>query len=200
VRHGQPPYRIEGVLVLGARRLEELEPRRRGEEEVAHLDPRARRMGAGLGPLDRARLDRQAPGAVGIGGPAGEGETADGADRGQRLAAEAQGVDAQQIVVGELGGGVAHHREFELVRAHTQAVVAHRDEVPAAGQGGHLDAAGAGVEGVLHQLLDRRGGPFDHLAGGDAVDGRFRKDADGHRPSPSMRYCRARRLPSSTAG
>ena len=38
----------------------------------------------------------------------------------------------------------------------------------------------AGVEAVLHQLLDRRRRPLDHLAGGDAVDDGFRKPADAH--------------------
>ncbi len=38
----------------------------------------------------------------------------------------------------------------------------------------------AGVEGVLDQLLDDRGGALDHLAGGDLVDEFAGKDTDGH--------------------
>ena len=33
-----------------------------------------------------------------------------------------------------------------------------------------LDMRGPGVEAVLHQLLDHRGGAFHHLASSDAVD------------------------------
>ena len=34
-----------------------------------------------------------------------------------------------------------------------------------------VDPARSGIEGVLHQLLDRGGGPRDDLAGRDSVDG-----------------------------
>ena len=44
----------------------------------------------------------------------------------------------------------------------------------------HIDARGAGVDGVFDQLLHRRGRPLDHLAGGDAVDQIGRKDANRH--------------------
>ena len=42
----------------------------------------------------------------------------------------------------------------------------------------HLDPAGAGVDRVLDQLLDHRGRPLDHLAGGDAVGDGFGQAAD----------------------
>jgi hypothetical protein len=43
-----------------------------------------------------------------------------------------------------------------------------------------LDPRGAGVDGVVDQFLDGARGPFDHLAGGDAVDGFGRQATDGH--------------------
>ena len=53
------------------------------------------------------------------------------------------------------------------------AVILHQDQVGAAIGGGDVDAGGAGVERILHQLLHRRGRTLHHLAGGDAVDGAF---------------------------
>ena len=41
-----------------------------------------------------------------------------------------------------------------------------------------LDLAGAGVDGVLHQLLHHRGRPLDHLAGGNLLGQLGRQDAD----------------------
>ena len=43
---------------------------------------------------------------------------------------------------------------------------------PSAAVGEDVDAARAGVDGVLHQFLDHAGRPLDHLAGGDAVKNR----------------------------
>ena len=102
------------------------------------------------------------------------------ADRGQRLAAEPQRADLQQVLVVELGGGVAIHREREIGRGHAAAVVGDADPTPSAAIGEDVDPAGAGVDGVLDQFLDHAGGALDHFAGGDAVDDLFGKLADGH--------------------
>ena len=72
---------------------------------------------------------------------------------------------------------------------HAAAVVGHLDAVDAAVVERDGDARGAGVERVLHQLLHRRGRALDHLAGGDAVDGVRRQDADrGHARGAEVRY------------
>src|SRR3546814_14039517 len=68
----------------------------------------------------------------------------------------------------------------ELVAVHAAAIVAHRDEALAAVAQGDLGAPGAGVDGVLHQLLDGGGRPLDHLAGGDAVDQIGGQQTEGH--------------------
>ena len=73
---------------------------------------------------------------------------------------------------------MAQHRERQLVGVHAGAVVGHLDAVDAAAVERDGDAGGAGVERVLDQLLHRRRGPLDHLAGGDAVDRRLRQQAD----------------------
>ena len=84
-----------------------------------------------------------------------------------------------EVVVGELRGGVAQHRERQRAGVHAGAVVGYLDPVDTAGVERHGDPGGARIERVLHQLLHRGRRPLDHLAGGDAVDGVGRQDADG---------------------
>ncbi len=88
--------------------------------------------------------------------------------------------DVEQVLVGELGGGVPLHRQRQIGRAHAGAVVGHTDQRQTAGRRHHLDVGGPGIERVLDELLHHAGGPFDHLAGGDAVDGRRAQLANGH--------------------
>ena len=73
---------------------------------------------------------------------------------------------------------VALERQVRLVRRHARAVVADADEPEPAALDLDLDAARAGVERVLDQLLDHRGGPLDHLAGGDLIGQLGRQHAD----------------------
>jgi hypothetical protein len=102
------------------------------------------------------------------------------ADRGQGLAAEAERGDLHQVVAVKLGGGMALDRKLEVGAAHAGAVVGDTDQPAAAAVGRDLDAGRAGIERVFDQLLDHAGRAFDHLAGGDAVDGGFGQAADGH--------------------
>ena len=60
------------------------------------------------------------------------------------------------------------------------AVVRHPQEGDAALAGLDRDLAGVGVEGVLDQLFGDGGGPFDHLAGGDAGGLFGSEHPDGH--------------------
>ena len=110
----------------------------------------------------------------------GDRQPRHGADRRQRLAAEAERADRDQIVVGELRGGVAFDRERQIGARHALAVIADADQPAAAAVGEDVDAARAGIERVLDQLLDHARRTLDHLAGGDAVDDGFGKLADGH--------------------
>ena len=73
---------------------------------------------------------------------------------------------------------MAAQRQPRLVAAHAAAVVDDADQPPPAALDLDLDAPRAGVERVLDQLLDHRGRPLDHLAGGDLVDHVVRQDLD----------------------
>lgn len=108
-------------------------------------------------------------------------QAADRGDRRQRLAAEAQRGHRFQVVDGsDLAGGVAAHRQRQLLGRDAAAIVADADQADAAFLQVDIDALGARVERVLDQLLHHGGGPLDHFAGGDLVDEGVRELADAH--------------------
>ena len=170
-------------IALGARRLQEFEARRGREEQIAHLDPGARGMRCRQRRRFPARLDHDLPGALGIRRPRGDPHPADRADRRQRLAAEAERVDAQEVVLGQFRGAVPLDRQDQFFRGHAGAIVGDRDQCLAAFFQGDVDARGAGVDRVLDQLLDRRSRPLDDFAGSNAVDEDRRQQTDRHPPS-----------------
>jgi hypothetical protein len=103
--------------------------------------------------------------------PAEEPHPGDGADGGQGLAAEAERRDAEEVVGGgELAGGVGLEREHQFVVGDAVAVVGDAEQLAAALFDVHPDLAGAGVQGVLDELLHGAGGPLDHFPGRDLVD------------------------------
>ena len=61
-------------------------------------------------------------------------------------------------------------RQAAVVRTHPEPVVGHRDQLASRTPQRDLDAARAGVEAVLDQLLHDRGRALDNLPGGDLVD------------------------------
>src|SRR6202043_2886361 len=103
------------------------------------------------------------------------------ADRGQLLTPEAERGDRLQIIeTGDLAGRMPRQRHRQLAGRDTAAVVAHPYQSDAAPLDVDLDTRGSSVQRVLGELLDDRGRPFDHLAGGDLVDEFAGKNTDGH--------------------
>ena len=167
-------------LRLGAIRLQKFEPRRRRREEFNDLDARAIARGRRLHRALVAAIDDDRP-AVGVVGAArGDGEPRYRADRRQRLAAKAERVDGQEIAARQFRGGVTLHRELQVVARHAGAVIGDADEAPPARLDDHLDGARSCIQRVLDQLLDGRGRPLDHLAGGDTVDENGIEPANRH--------------------
>ncbi len=141
------------------------------EEQIPHLDARPGEEAAGLEATEASPLDRHGPPLLGILGPAGEGEAAHGGDGREGLAAEPEGGDGEEVLLGaELARGVALQGHEEVVPPHAAAVVLHEDAPLSPGNKLHRDSGGSRVQGVLHQLFHHRGGPLDDLARGDLVD------------------------------
>ena len=148
-------------------------------EEVAHLD---------RGPQGRAcRFDR--PGEAAAQGEAGAqigtrdaAETIDlgrRRDAGQRLPAEAEAAQSEQVVrLAQFGGGVALEGERQLIGGDAAAVIGEGDQPQPGLLGRDGDAGGARIERVLDQLLHHRGGALDHLARRDLRRHRGRQRAD----------------------
>ena len=180
VAERQPADDVGDGLRLGAVGFEELEPRRRRDKEVARLDPRPDRAGARGDRALRPVLDEKPQARRRAGRAGADLEPRDRGDRGQRLAAEAEGHDGGQIAVGDFRGGVALDREREVGFVHAAPVVGHADETAAARLDRDLDRPRAGVERVLDQFLHRRSRPLDHLARGDAIDKQGIETANWH--------------------
>src|SRR5207253_1942901 len=77
-----------------------------------------------------------------------------------------------------LAGGVTGECQGQVVGQDTGTVVHDPDEVRAALFDFDVDAAAAGVHGVLKEFLDHAGGPLDDLARGDLGDDRGRQLVD----------------------
>jgi hypothetical protein len=104
----------------------------------------------------------------GVGGARRDGDGGHGGDRGQRLAAKAEGGHVFEVGQrGDFGGGVAGQRERQLLGRDAAAIVGDRDAFDAAFLEADGDLGGAGVERVFQQFLDHRRRPLDHLAGGN---------------------------------
>ena len=103
-----------------------------------------------------------------IGGARGQCQLRNRRDGRQRLAAKSQRQHAFEVGQrGDLGRGMARQRQRQFFRRDAAAVVADRDALDAALVEPDRDLGGAGVERVFQQLLDDRGRPFDHFAGGN---------------------------------
>ena len=181
MRQRQLGQGAEARRELGRGRFEKLEPCGRVEEEIADLHARAG-VGRDLEPLlDRPALAGQPEPVRRSARAARQREARDGADRRQRLTAEPECRDRVEILVArQLGRRVALEGQRQLVGRHPDAVVGDADERGPAVAQIDRDRQGSGVQRVLHQLLDGRGGALDDLSGGDLVDEVIGQSADRH--------------------
>ena len=180
-RQRQPLHHVGDGGALDALRLHEFQPRRRGVEQVAHLDTRARRKGRRL----ELRLATAIDGDfVGI------------------TSAFARGFESTSLATAPIEGSASPRKpsvtiaersssaSFEVAwrstaRARSSAPMpepssADADQPQAAAGDRDIDAARAGVDRVLDQLLDDAGRSLDDLTRGDAVDEVRRQLTDGH--------------------
>ncbi len=175
-QRAQPLFDMPQFGALGA---QEFAPRRHVVEQLAHFHRGARCMRARGHLADLPTFDLQCRTVLIMGTARGQGETADRSDRRQRFATETQrGHRFQFVQVGDLAGGVPRNRQRQLLCGNAAAVVADADQAHTAFFQLDIDAAGAGIDRVLNQLLDHRCGSFDHFTGGNLVDQDFRQRPD----------------------
>ena len=67
----------------------------------------------------------------------------------------------------EFAGGMPEQAQGRFFRPHAAAVIGHPDLAAAAFGNLDADGAGAGIQGVFHQLFDHRGRAGDDFTGGD---------------------------------
>ena len=199
---GKLRQRARDVAGLGPVGLEELAPRRHVVEEVANLD------GGALGKPGRGHprpvpaVDRHLDPARRAAGARAQPQVRHRRDARQRLAPEAERGDGGEIIeAADLAGRVALDRKLGIGGGHALAVVLYANHPLAAQLQRHGHPDGAGVEGVLDQLLDRRGGALGHLAGRDLVGqpGRQPVDPAHRRPATGVPGRPARRPAARSA-
>ena len=94
----------------------------------------------------------------------------DRGNRWQRLAAEAErGNPAQVLGSPDLARGVALDGQPGVIRLHAFPIVLNANLLLAAELDVNRDAAGAGIDGVLDELLDDGGWAFDDFSRGNLI-------------------------------
>ncbi len=133
-------------------------------------------------------IDYPLPALLRAAHPAFQSQSSDTGDRGQGLAPEAERRYQFDRFVGQFRSRVAFERERHFLRFHPAAVVGHFDPGEPAFGNAHIDPGRPRVDRIFDQFLERRGRPFDHFAGGNAVDERLGQAADlGHRSSLAVK-------------
>jgi hypothetical protein len=65
---------------------------------------------------------------------------------------------------------MAGERQWQIARFNAVTIVHDTDEFRASSLELNLDSRRTGINGILNQLFDNAGGPFDYLARGDLGD------------------------------
>ena len=180
-RHCEAAHNILTRRPFGARRAQELAPRRYFAEEVLHPDARSRWKRGGSVIFKHTMIDHPLPALLGAMRTALDRQPRDRSDRRQGFATETQRRHQFNMFVGQLGRGVPFKRQRHLVGRHAAAIVGHLDQVQPARGKTHGDLRRPRVDRILDQFLERRCRALDHLACGDAIDEMFRKATNcGH--------------------
>src|SRR5579885_3110562 len=165
---------------LGRLAAHEAPPCRYIEKKVTHFHRRALRVRDGPDLTDVAAIDAELVAMSLCACARRDPQSRHRADRGQRLAAETEGRDRLEVLQrSDLARGMSADGNRQLGTEQAAAVIADTDVTDAAAPDIDLDAARAGIQAILHQLLDDRSRTLDDLAGRDLVDQLIRKNADG---------------------
>ncbi|MNE26714.1 hypothetical protein D3C80_1200920 [compost metagenome] len=140
----QAPDHFLQVIEFGFFGLEKLAPGRGIEEQVAHFDRGANRVGRWLHPWRHvAAFGFYLPGLVGITGTRGQRQACHRTDGSQRFAAKPQAHDPLEVFeVANLAGGVPGQGQRQVVGGDAATVVAHAQQLHPALLDVHVDAPG----------------------------------------------------------
>ena len=191
---GDQPRDLRG---LGGVRLQELPPRRQVEEQIGDFDQRAFRRAdlAGRQQPRRLRCAARCRRARRARACAGGTATPTRSTAALRRETRASGSPRDPRPFGSCSSRAARSPARRRRRVIPSPSSSTGDQLLAAELDGDRDARGAGVDGVLDELLDDRRRPLDDLAGGDLV-GQLRRQPMNAVHSQSIR----RNIQSISAG
>ena len=167
---GEAAHRLADLLRLDARRAQEAAAGGKAAKRsrTVTVVPRLRARRAPLDHVAIAEAQHRPGGRAVRRGM--QRHVRDRRDGGQRLAAEAERADAQQVVqIAQFARRVALEGESDFVRRDAAAVIGDADTLQPAAAHIHDDLPRPGIQRVLDQLLDDGGGRLDHLARGDPL-------------------------------
>ena len=175
---GYEPGNVSKLRIVGAQKLP---ARRHVEKEVPDRDFSPLLPRDGLNRSQRAPLNfdfRSRRRRIGrMAGP--ENQSGYGSHGRQCLAAEPERCDGIEVFRGlQFAGGVMLEGEDGIVLGHPFAVISHLDQALASGLHCRGDRAGAGIDGILEQLLYHGSRPFHDFPCRDLIGKGLGQDLD----------------------
>ena len=145
--------------------LEEFSSYRYIEEQVAHLDVRAHRTTAGLLPHHVRTVYLQQRAGLILRTTGDHLYLRYRANRSQRLTTETHRTQREQILrFADLTGGMTFKSKTGIHLAHSDSVIDHLQQRTTGITNNDLNALGAGIQTVLHQLFQTRCRALNNLA------------------------------------
>ena len=159
---------------LGAFGAQEFASRRHVVKQVTHFHRGALWMRLRHHFAKAAAVDAQLRAMLGIACARHQPKTTDRGHRRQRLAAKAQAGHRFQILhAGNLAGGMAAYRQWQLLGGNAATIVADADQAHPAFFQINVDTPRTGIQRVFNQFFDHRRRTLDDFAGGNLVDEDF---------------------------
>ncbi len=170
-RQGLAAEGLFHVAELGLLGAQELAARRRIEEQVAHRHRGTARVRRGRDPrLHAAPFHHHTPAAGRV--VLDVGHQLQARHRTDRASASPRkpGSPHPRVVQRRnLAGGMTRQGQRQIFLVDADAIITHPDQACPTRLQLHLDAPATGIDGILDQLLDHRGGSLDHFTCGDLV-------------------------------
>ena len=165
MRQRLDPQQLFDVAELRGFGAKKFAARRNIIEQIAHLNLRAGRASPFLHADGLAALNHNLRAHHGPMLPRRQRESGDARDARHRLPAETQRANGRQILTAaQLAGGVPLQTHHRILGIHPMTVVHHPNQGDSPAMNQHINSPGAGIQRILHQLLDHRGRALHDLA------------------------------------